>query len=43
MSLYSRLLHSTTHRLGILSPQTTNILCISLMDIIDKLIEKENS
>lgn len=34
-----RLLHGTTHRLNISEPEATNILCISLSEIIDKLMK----
>lgn len=38
--LNNRIWHSSTHRLSILSPEATNIVCISLSDIVDQLISK---
>ena len=36
----TRLLHGCTHRLNIIEPEVSNIYCISLSDVIDKIMEK---
>lgn len=36
----SRIWHGSTHRLSILSPEATNIICISLSNIIDQLLQQ---